>query len=225
MIANTIAFLPFLCNSQIVKHIATWERENFYHEQNAQIIVGLDEVGRGCWAGPIVAAVYAFNYPFIEIELTDSKLLNDQKRQTLYLELQSLGMYGIGESSATEIDQIGLQAAQYLAYTRALEQFPHTPDIILLDGRPWSDCIYPHEAIVKGDQKSASIAAASIMAKVHRDRLMRETYHDQYVNYGFNLHVGYGTKLHQEAIKTFGVTPIHRTSYKPIQAILKLKST
>ncbi len=204
-----------------MKTAASWQWELKWRNQDKQTIVGLDEVGRGCWAGPLVAAVYQFDILPTEIELFDSKVITEPRRISLAHQLQTLGIFAIGLAQAHEIDSLGLQQAQYLAYTRALAQIPTLPDIILLDGRPWHDCPYQHEAIIDGDALVASIASASIIAKVHRDTLMKTIIHEQHPHYGFNQHVGYGTKQHQAAIATHGISPQHRTSYKPIKSIIE----
>lgn len=199
---------------------ATFVYEAKYREQGKQYIVGLDEVGRGCWAGPLVACAYVFHTVPIDIVLIDSKKTTEKQREALVIQLRELGAFAIGEVSSEEIDRIGLQAAQYTAYERAIRALPRIPDMLLLDGRPWSACICPHEAIVKGDAKVASIAAAAIIAKHYRDTYMKTTAHEQYPNYGFADHVGYGTKQHQAALRTYGVTALHRRSFKPIQGIV-----
>jgi ribonuclease HII len=206
-----------------MKHAATWEWELNRLEQGDTVIIGIDEVGRGAWAGPLVACAYAFSKIPTSIDLFDSKLIAEPVRNKLAEALRDLGHYGIGEVSPHEIDTIGLQAGQYLAYERALEKIALTPHSILLDGRPWYSCRFPHEAVVGGDKKIASISAASILAKVYRDTYMKSVIHDTYPNYGFNVHVGYGTRLHQQALKQYGVLPIHRRSYKPIQALIKIE--
>lgn len=198
---------------------ATWEWEDRLASKGYQTVVGIDEVGRGCWAGPLVAVAYVFtSRP--EVALTDSKLLTESRRNELAIILPHYGTYGLGEVSAEEITELGLQAAQYLAYTRALEALCPQPDFLLLDGRRWATSPLPHEAIVKGDSKIASIAAASILAKVYRDTYMKTAAHDAYPKYGFASHVGYGTEKHRKALAAYGVTPLHRLHYKPIQSLL-----
>lgn len=203
------------------KQAASWDWETKSKKLGHAKIVGIDEVGRGAWAGPIVAAAYAF-YTFpCEVEVFDSKVLTFNERDTLHETLLLLGVFGVGEATPYEIDKLGLQQAQYLAYRRALDRLPIVPDIVLLDGRPWLSCPFKHEAIVNGDALVASISAASIMAKHYRDNLMQSIFHARYPEYGFNTHVGYGTKSHQEAIKQHGVLDIHRQSYKPIKALVE----
>ncbi len=198
----------------------TWQYEVAHFNQGQKVIAGLDEVGRGCWAGPLVAAVFCFTTIPSELAVNDSKVLTEKARVALAHALPLLGQYAIGEVSPQEIDTLGLQAAQYLAYCRAVDSLPVRPDIVLLDGRPWRQAPFACEAIIDGDAKVPSIAAASIMAKVYRDTYMKTEIHTHYPAYGFDRHVGYGTKQHQMAIQTHGVLPIHRQSFKPIQAMV-----
>lgn len=203
-----------------MKTAAAWNTEVTYRSQGLLHIVGLDEVGRGAWAGPILACAFAFTYIPASIEVFDSKLLSHKHRQTLVLQLKEFGVYGIGEANAEEIDTLGLQEAQCQSYLRAINSLSFEPDIILLDGHPWKTCPYKQQAIINGDCSVASISAGSIVAKVYRDIFMKEQAHQQYPDYGFSTHVGYGTKTHKQAIQDYGVSDIHRKSYKPIQAIV-----
>ncbi len=202
-----------------MKPIASWKWELRYHKKGYARIAGIDEVGRGAWAGPIVAVAYMFLSIPTDIALSDSKILTSKQRQTCYAQLMELGVYGIGQATSREIDDLGLQQAQYMAYHRALDQLPAIPEIVLLDGLRWKDCPIEHEAVVNGDALIASIAAASIIAKVFRDTLMQTTVHERYPEYKFNEHVGYGTKSHRQAIEEFGLVPVHRLSYKPFQSM------
>lgn len=225
---------------------ADWRHEVSYLELGKKIIVGLDEVGRGCWAGPLVACAYAFLAIPTDIQVGDSKKHTFKQRTHLVESLKQLGAYGIGEVSAQEIDSLGLQKAQYLAYDRALTALALPIDVVFLDGRsvswqpnfrhregkgrgdlppqiasspaPRNDILL--ECIIDGDANVASIAAASILAKVHRDTLMQTVYHEQYPNYGFDKHVGYGTAMHQIALREFGVTSLHRKSFSPIKKLI-----
>jgi ribonuclease HII len=199
---------------------ATWDWEKRLKAEKHWPIAGLDEVGRGCWAGPIVAAAFSFAAMPDDLVVADSKVLSATKRGAIQKQLEEYGVWGIGEASAQEIDELGLQHAQYLAYTRALTALPISPVKVLLDGRPWQTDNYDVMAIVDGDAHVMSIAAASIIAKEYRDNLMHTTFHTQFPNYGFDKHVGYGTKVHQEALAKYGVTPAHRTSFGPIRKLL-----
>ncbi len=202
-----------------MKQAATWEIEKKYWDQGFFRIAGIDEVGRGAWAGPIVACAYIFYAVPWQLLLYDSKIISALKRQALCQILNEVGQTGIGEVSAQEMNQIGLQAAQYLAYERAIAQLHIQPDLILLDGRDWPNCQYNCQAIIDGDAQVASIAAASIIAKEFRDNYLKTVIHSQYPQFGFDSHVGYGTKVHLEAIKQYGVLDIHRTFYKPLQRL------
>ncbi len=200
--------------------VANWEVELAYRKRGLTRIAGLDEVGRGSWAGPIVAAVYVFFVIPEEVALSDSKQLTLRKRLELSTVLLPKGDWAIGAASEREIDSQGIQLAQYLAYRRAIAQLRPPPEIILLDGKPWRDCPVEHEAIVGGDRLVASIAAASILAKVYRDDYMRTVTHRAFPQYGFDRHVGYGTKIHQLALREHGVCPAHRQSYRPVRGVM-----
>lgn len=195
---------------------ANWERELFHRSHGAKVIAGIDEVGRGAWAGPLVAVAYIFHAIPAEISVYDSKSLTDRRRHDLAASLLAIGDAGYGLATASEIDAIGLQAAQYTAYERAITSLPMQPSLILLDGRPWHACPTEHEAIVGGDRLVASIAAASILAKVYRDDLMRRLVHRQLPNYGFNRHVGYGTAEHRQVLAACGPSTVHRRSFGPV---------
>ena len=187
-----------------------------------QRIAGLDEVGRGCWAGPVVAACVVFPNQVIlhgipsAITIRDSKTLSLKQRTAADAYIKEVANWGIGKCSAKEIDAIGISKATRLAMLQALQALPEEPDFLLLDGRESVDLPIGQQAIIDGDATVLSIAAASIIAKVYRDQLMAD-YDRLYPNYGFAQHVGYGTKQHQEALKQSGLTPIHRLSYKPIK--------
>lgn len=199
---------------------AGWEKETFYKDKGAKTIVGIDEVGRGCWAGPLVACAYTFNVIPTDILVGDSKTLSSTKRAGMVDGIKSVGKYGLGEVTAQEIDSLGLQVAQYLAYDRALQNLDVAIDVILLDGREvsWRPAGSTQiEFIIDGDAFVASIAAASIIAKQYRDTYMQAVAHAEFPLYGFDKHVGYGTKVHQEALASHGITNLHRMSYKPIK--------
>lgn len=185
-------------------------------------IVGIDEVGRGCWAGPLVAAAVVLDQPIEGLQ--DSKRLTKPRRKELakeiYLKAKSVGL---GWVDARRIDSIGLSAANREAMDKALQQIVGTYDKIIIDGNYnyFSDNPVA-EAIIGADGKIPEVSAASIVAKVARDAFMVEMAM-QYPEYGFERHVGYGTSYHFEQIKRFGVCELHRLSYKPLQAILKLE--
>lgn len=184
--------------------------------------VGMDEAGRGSWAGPVVAAAVYLPKGAKLPGLTDSKLLTAKQRETLYSKIIQKYDYGIGEASHKEVDEFGLLQATFLAYERALQNFPWQPDHLLIDGRDKFKFKVPHTSIIKGDQKIRCISAASILAKVYRDELMK-SYAKKYPNYLFEAHKGYGTRMHSSLLKIHGPCAIHRVSYKPLIDLNRLK--
>lgn len=188
-----------------------YEREAF--AGGAKLVCGVDEAGRGPLAGPVCAAAVILP-PGLEIPgLNDSKKLTDKKRRALYdiITAQAVS-FGIALASEQEIDEINILQATFLAMQRAMEQLAPAPELALIDGNRAKDFGLPVRTIVGGDGLSASIAAASILAKVTRDRLMEE-YDGQYPQYGFAVHKGYGTKRHYAALREFGPCPIHRQTF------------
>ena len=193
------------------------------------LVAGIDEAGRGPWVGPVVAGCVIFVnrdiHPFLLENLNDSKKISKKKREKLYellLEEKEKGniFAGVGLASAEEIDELNILNATFLAMNRALENSKGKPVFVLVDGNKVPKGLAVEgKAVVKGDAKSYSISAASIMAKVYRDKLMEEMA-KEYPNYGFENNAGYGTKEHIEALKKYGVTPHHRKSYKPIKEFL-----
>jgi ribonuclease HII len=184
-----------------------------------KIIAGMDEAGRGPWAGPVVAGAVILP-PRIRLPfLTDSKKLSEKRREKLYDLITNKAIWGVGEASHKEVDELGLTKATNLAYKRALKSLPTTPDHLLIDGRDKFSLPHPYDSIIKGDLKVRCISAASIIAKVTRDRLMKD-YDKKYPGFHFASHKGYGTRRHHEALKKKGISPIHRISYKPIQPFL-----
>ncbi len=194
------------------------------------MVAGVDEAGRGPWVGPVVAGCAVFLTRDVDERLlqnlNDSKKLSKKKREMLYellLSEKEKGnmLLGIGEATAKEIDEINILNASFLAMKRAVVEARVQPTLILVDGnREPKDFGFPVKAVVKGDAKSYSISAASILAKVYRDRLM-EDMAKQYPGYGFEKNAGYGTKAHVDGLKQFGVTPEHRRSYAPVKEFLK----
>jgi ribonuclease HII len=189
-------------------------------------IAGLDEAGRGAWAGPLVAAAVLLPAPSRVLKrrlagLRDSKQLSAAQRARLLPAIQATALaFGLGIVEAPLLDALGLGAAGRLALERAAEALPLAPDYLLIDAfrLPALDC--PQEAIVRGDAQCLSIAAASVLAKVERDRLMTDLSR-QYPEYGFERHKGYGTSEHLRALTEHGPCPEHRFSYGPIQAIVQ----
>jgi len=181
--------------------------------------IGIDEAGRGPWAGPVVAAAVFLNGKHIQ-GVNDSKKLSEQKREELFVKIMSTCVVGVGIVDATEIDTIGIKAATNLAMNKAIENIPMTCiELLIIDGNDKFQFSFPHHSFVRGDSLYEAIAAASVVAKVTRDHLMKE-YEKQYPHFAFGKHKGYGTKLHQEELQKFGVLPIHRATYKPIAEIL-----
>lgn len=196
------------------------------HEQGCRYIAGLDEAGRGCWAGPVVAGAVIlplerFDLAHALTGVTDSKLLSPETRDSMIPKiLQTAAASGVGFATNDEIDQIGIVPATRLAMRRALAQLELVPDALLIDSLELPEIDLPCTALIKGDQKSVSIAAASILAKVARDQHLNHL-DTLYPQYGFRLHKGYGTELHRHALETFGVTDVHRQSFAPVRRIIK----
>ena len=187
-----------------------WEIED---SLGLHLICGVDEAGRGPLAGPVCAAAVILPEHLQIPGLTDSKKLTDKKRRELFPIIQEQAIaYGIGLASESEIDEINILQATFLAMGRALEQLSVRPALALIDGNRETDFGLPVKTVVKGDSLSANIAAASILAKVTRDNLMMELA-QQYPEYGFEIHKGYGTKAHYEALRTYGPCPIHRKTF------------
>ena len=187
-----------------------WEIED---SLGMQLICGVDEAGRGPLAGPVCAAAVILPEHLQISGLTDSKKLTDKKRRELFPIIQQQALaYGIGLASEQEIDEINILQATFLAMRRALDQLSLRPEIAMIDGNRETDFGLPVKTVVKGDSLSANIAAASILAKVTRDNIMVELA-EKYPEYGFEIHKGYGTKAHYEALRTYGPCPIHRRSF------------
>ena len=177
------------------------------------VICGTDEAGRGPLAGPVCAAAVILPTGLDLPGLNDSKKLTDKKRRELYdVIIREAVTYGVAFASETEIDEINILQATFLAMERAMQKLSPQPELALIDGNRAKDFGLPVRTIIKGDSLSASIAAASILAKVTRDRLMEE-YDAQYPQYGFAVHKGYGTRRHYEALREFGPCPIHRQTF------------
>jgi len=190
-----------------------WAIERTCREEGFQLICGVDEAGRGPLAGPVCAAAVILP-PEIDIPgLTDSKKLSDKRRRELFPVIkQQATAYGIGLAGWEEIDEINILQATFLAMERAINALGIRPELALIDGNRAKDFGLPVKTVVKGDSLSASIAAASILAKVTRDDLMIQ-YAGQYPDYGFEIHKGYGTQAHYAALREFGPCPIHRITF------------
>ncbi|TNE41462.1 MAG: ribonuclease HII [Alphaproteobacteria bacterium] len=182
-------------------------------------ICGVDEVGRGPFAGPVVAAAVMLDPKNIPDGIEDSKRLSKLARERLFDILIKTALVGIGEASVEEIDDLNILNASLLAMRRAVSGLPEVPDGALVDGNRDPKLGLPTRLIVKGDALSLSIAAASIVAKVTRDRKMCE-FATKYPQYGWEKNSGYGTAEHRKGLRDFGVTPLHRRSFAPIRALL-----
>lgn len=186
----------------------------------ATVIAGVDEVGRGPWAGPVTACAVILDPMHIPEGLEDSKKLSAKRRAVLAAEIHATAQVSIAHASVAEIDRLNILQASLLAMRRAIAGLPQTPHFALIDGNKIPpDLPCPAEALVKGDGKSVSIAAASIVAKVTRDEIM-VALAQQFPGYGWEKNAGYGTKLHQEGLRNLGVTTHHRRSFKTIHNIL-----
>lgn len=186
-------------------------------------VAGVDEVGRGPWAGPVVACAVVLDLDRLPEGLNDSKKLSAPARSRLCAALRASAEVGIGEASVEEIDRLNILQASMLAMRRALAALPEPPDFALIDGNRLPDGLpCPAEALVGGDGRCASIAAASIVAKVTRDAAM-VALAQQFPGYGWETNAGYGTRAHRAALENLGVTPHHRRSFRPIHNILCAK--
>jgi ribonuclease HII len=182
---------------------------------NHSVEAGLDEAGRGCLAGPVVAAAVILPKHFELPGLNDSKKLNAEKRGKLAVEIRTQALaYAIGFVSHTEIDEINILNASFLAMHRALDQLKKIPEQLLIDGNRFNAYKkIPHTCIIKGDGKYAAIAAASILAKTMRDEYMLDL-HQQFPHYGWNTNMGYPTVAHRDALRIHGFTPHHRMTFQ-----------
>lgn len=190
-----------------------WNMEKKHFDAGLQYVCGVDEAGAGPLAGPVYAAAVILP-PHLEIPgLTDSKKLSDKKRRELFPVIKEQALaWGIGVATEQEIDEINILQATFLAMRRALEQLPVKPDLALIDGNRETDFGLPVKTVVKGDSLSANIAAASVLAKVSRDDWMLEMA-KAYPEYGFDIHKGYGTRAHYDALREYGACPIHRKTF------------
>lgn len=196
-----------------MSEIDMWQIENRHYENGIKLICGVDEAGRGPLAGPVCAAAVILP-PHVEIPgLNDSKKLTDKKRRELYPIIKEKAIaYGIAFADEKEIDEINILQATFLAMQRAIDQLEVKPDVALIDGNRAKDFGVPAETVVHGDSLSASIAAASVLAKVTRDDCMLRLA-EEYPQYAFEIHKGYGTKAHYAALTEFGPCPAHRMTF------------
>lgn len=183
-------------------------------------IAGIDEAGRGPWAGPVSAACVVLPAGLKLKGLNDSKKLNEEQREVLYERIMAKADVGFAFSSEKVIDRYGIKKANHMAMKKAISKLSKKPKFLLIDGRDKFKFDIPSEDLVKGDQRMRCIAAASIIAKVERDRFMKKMA-KKYPKYDFHLHKGYGTRRHQELLKKNGACAIHRKTFKPIAEVIK----
>lgn len=196
-----------------MSQINMWEIENSLYSDTILTICGVDEAGRGPLAGPVCAAAVILPRDHQIPGLTDSKKLSDKKRRELYPIIKEQAIaYGIAFASEQEIDEMNILQATFLAMQRAMDLLEVRPDLALIDGNREKDFGLPVKTVIKGDSLSANIAAASVLAKVTRDDLM-EDLAKTYPGYGFEIHKGYGTKAHYQALREMGASPVHRMSF------------
>jgi len=197
-------------------------RENNLYKKGYQLIAGLDEAGRGAWAGPIVAAAVILSPNSKIYGIKDSKLLTSRKREELFFKItQNSIAWAVGIVSHKIIDQRGINRANILACQKAIERLLVKPDYLLIDFIQWEKINLPYQSIIKGDRKVQSISAASIVAKVTRDHLLIKK-DKKYPKYGFARHKGYGTQFHRQMIYQYGLCDFHRKSFRPMREIDKL---
>jgi ribonuclease HII len=190
--------------------------ERAFFARGSRRVAGVDEVGRGPWAGPVIAAAVVVGPDTPRLEgVNDSKQLTMRRREQLAAVIVSTLQYAVGAASTREIDRLNIRRATALAMRRALARLPQPADVVLVDGLPVPELGCAHEALVGGDARSYAIACASIVAKTVRDRLMRRLA-ARYPDYGWDRNCGYGTPKHRAAIELTGVTPHHRRSFTPV---------
>lgn len=190
-----------------------WELENEIYAEGFSLICGVDEAGRGPLAGPVYAAAVILPRDAVIEVLNDSKKLTEKKREALFDVITERALtYGIASASVEEIEKLNILNATFLAMNRAIDKLDPIPELALIDGNRSTGIAMPSRCVVKGDSRCADIAAASILAKVSRDRYML-TLAEKYPQYHFEQHKGYGTKLHYEALREYGPSPEHRPSF------------
>lgn len=204
---------------QKLASIPTLQEEQKLISQGFRYVCGIDEVGRGCLAGPITAASVILPNDFstkVLSKVRDSKLLSAKSRSQLFHVISATALYiGIGVVEAEEIDNLGINLANNCAMVRSIENLKQRPDYLLVDAVNLSGVSIPDKSIIHGDATCLSIACASIIAKVNRDSLMISL-DETYPGYGFGMNKGYGTKMHFEALEKFGPCPIHRRTFSPV---------
>ena len=205
-------------NTLKIKKLLSQERK--LSKKGYKLIAGVDEAGRGPLAGPVVASAVILSGTAFKAEINDSKRLSAKKREKAHKEILKKAVVGIGIVDEKAIDEINIYQATLRAMQLAIADLKVPPDYVIVDGNMKLPAKCPVKCIIRGDSKSLSIAAASIVAKVTRDAIMRK-YHDQYPQYNFAKHKGYPTRAHKSALKAHGPSPIHRMSYKPVRSLLK----
>lgn len=183
-------------------------------------LAGVDEAGRGPLAGPVVAAAVILFRPEALLGINDSKKVTALQREKLYRKIADAALVGVGVADEKQIDELNIYEATRLAMKRAVLSLTHTPSRLLIDGPIRLDLPLEQKGVIRGDGKSASIAAASIVAKVFRDHWMRRL-HDHYPAYAFHNHKGYGTPEHLKALREIGPSPVHRRSFGPVREVLE----
>lgn len=216
-----------LQREQVIRQYDAWRVaalfgcEDELRERGCSLIAGVDEAGRGPLAGPVVAAAVIFDQPVQLPWLNDSKKLSPSKRDALAWQIKKQSLaWAVGVSTVSEILRLNIYQASLVAMRRAVNALEISPQHLLVDGFSIPELDIPQTALVGGDGRSASIAAASIVAKTTRDRLM-EVCHYLYPRYGFDRHKGYGTPGHLEALKQYGPCPLHRTGFAPVQILVE----
>ena len=202
------------------KPVPTFQIEADLIEQGLNPVCGIDEAGRGPWSGPVVAAAVILDGENIPDGVNDSKKLSPMRRIEIFNAIKQTSYVGIGIVSVSDIDRLNILQATFLAMRKAVENLETAPAVALIDGtgKPTLSC--KMQTLIKGDQRSLSVAAASIIAKVTRDRIM-ENLALQFPHYGWERNKGYGTKAHRAGLASHGVSKHHRRSFKPIQALLQ----
>jgi ribonuclease HII len=215
--------MPNCVDCELIPTNPNLEFESTYWTQGLRFVAGLDEAGRGAWAGPVTAAVVVLpqdeQVSVLLAGVRDSKQVSPSARQMLAEKIKAFALgWGVGTADHCEIDGLGIIHATRLAMERAIAQLNNQPEHLLIDALLLPEVAIPQTALIKGDQRSLSIAAASILAKTSRDAWMIEA-HTQFPDYGLDHHKGYGTKKHRASLLTSGISPIHRLSFKPISEI------
>ncbi len=198
---------------ELKRQALMWKYEHAAAAEGYRLVAGVDEAGRGPLAGPVFAAAVILKEGAVIDGINDSKKLSEKKREELFEKIKENAVaYSVYSADEKTIDDVNILNATYMAMNGAVDGLAVMPDFVLIDGNSIKNMQTPHRTVVKGDAKSISIAAASILAKVSRDRFMAEMA-EKYPEYGFEKHKGYGTKAHNEAILKYGPSPIHRRTF------------